>query len=185
MSAKTPEPEAPNSAGAPADNINALKHGRRMRSGLYMARLPKACSWIHRQCGSLRRALETAVEERHGERTVYHDGVIITAVYYQALAQMAAKWLREGTDFSPADRLAHAKETARASGERDKCLRLLGLDKGQHADPWSTIHAEVTNGAQPPADATPTTEATAEPANGQSTPDAPPEPTEGLTDDPK
>ena len=39
------------------------------------------------------------------------------------------------------ERMAFSRDIARASTERDKCLRELGLDKRDIADTWPTIEA--------------------------------------------
>lgn len=41
-------------------------------------------------------------------------------------------------------RLVYLRDVARASSERDKCIRALGLEPSKRSDPWSILDATAT-----------------------------------------
>ncbi len=139
---------------APTKNRNAVRHG--LRAG----RLPKGASYIQRETDVLRRILEDAVAENEGgDISLYRAGVLQSCIRWERHAMLCQRWLRlEAGDLTPDQRLAFSREIARASMERDKCLRELGLDKRAAADVWSTLDAtplptveddSPTNGDEP------------------------------------
>ena len=148
----------PKQQGAQPANRSAFRHGLRS------SRWPAGFSYQERQCNLYRRVLEDVVLAQRGEIDVIDAGTIHSAVQWAAHGAKAAKWLADGADLSPSDKLNHSREIARASTERDRAVKALGLD--QHhgtADMWATIHGTVVNGAQLPADSTPAPESPSEP----------------------
>lgn len=104
-------------------NRNSMRHG--LRAG----RLPKGAAYIRRETDRLRSVIECAVVERHGEISVYHAAIVQTCIRWERHAMLAQRWMRlEAGDMDASTRLAYSREIARASSERDKCLRDLGLD---------------------------------------------------------
>lgn len=125
--------------GAPIANCNATRHG------LSTGNLPKGCGYIKRTTNQLRNAVEDAVVEAHGEITLEDAAVIQTAIRWERHALLAQRWLRRETaSLTPDQYLAFSRDIARASSERDKCIKLLGLGRRQAADMWPTVEASST-----------------------------------------
>lgn len=120
--------------GAPQANRNAMRHG--LRAGM----LPKGAAYIKRECDTMRREIETAVLARHGEVDLYRAALIQTAMRWERHGMLVQRWLRkEAVTMDAAQRLAYSRDIARASENRDRCLKELGLnvDETQNAiDAW-------------------------------------------------
>ncbi|MDA1054229.1 MAG: hypothetical protein O3C40_27600 [Planctomycetota bacterium] len=129
-------------ASGPPGNGNAIRHG------LMAGKLPKGASYIELESERLRTALEDAVVNRTGGEISLHDAAVIqTAIRWERHALLAQRWLRnEAETLTPDQRLAFSRDVARASAERDKCLKALGLDVRPNSDPWSLLDS------LPPAD---------------------------------
>ena len=137
--------------GAQPGNLNRATHGRRIRYGLLQSRLPAGSSYIRKQRDKFRGAIEAAVASANGGNISLADaGLISSATKWETHSQLAARWLVVGTDFSPADRLAHSREVARAASERDKCLKALGLNVTSNVDDWAVLDGQIT--AETPAE---------------------------------
>lgn len=120
-------------------NRNALVHGK--YAYLAVGRLPPGASYIRRLLGAFQRATEAAVVEAHGEIPLTKAALIQSAVRHEGRAQLLTRWLRE-SDLSLAERLAVLKEIGGATDARDRCLKLLDLDRQDAHDP-ATIYAEL------------------------------------------
>ncbi|MCA9248392.1 MAG: hypothetical protein KDA42_14800 [Planctomycetales bacterium] len=129
---------------APIENKNAIRHG------LTTGKLPAGCGYVERLTNQLRRALESAVLDIAGEIGLFAAATINTACRWERHALLAQRWLRRGKDLTPADKLAFSRDVARASAERDKCIKALGLDHQDERDAWSVLDAV---GVPPTADA--------------------------------
>lgn len=109
-------------------------------AGLTLGRLPKGNAWIMRVAQRFANALMDAVIESGGRLDVYTLALIQTAVKWERHSMMAQKWLREHIDkMNPDTRLAYSREIARASAERDRTLRQLGLDRHDEGDVLSLL----------------------------------------------
>ncbi len=118
--------------GAPAGNGNNLRHGLR---SLTIGNLPKGCGWIKSLVTQSRKMLEAAVIVEKGKVSTYDACVLQSAARWEQHGLLAQRWLRmNGDTMSDADRLTYSREIARASTERDKCLRSLGLDRDRTAN---------------------------------------------------
>lgn len=136
-----PPPETKLKRGAQPGNTSAMRHGRRaQRQGLLQSRLPPGCAYVKKQRDMFRRELESLVEALSGPLSLVDIAMVQTATRWEVHAQLSARWLVEGTDFTPADKLAHSREVARASSERDRCLRALGLTVSATLDRWGAIY---------------------------------------------
>lgn len=145
--------------GAPVGNRNRLRHG--LRAG----RLPRGCGSIRKACDRLRRQLEDAVVYERGEVSLADAATIQTALRWERHAMLSQRWLRlEGDSLTPGDRLAFSREIARASAERDKCLRSLNLEPAAEPNPWAKLSLNASQAPrgtvdhedeQDPADASP------------------------------
>lgn len=108
--------------GAPWRNRNGLRHG------LTTCALPKGCGWIVRQINELRRALEDAVMQQHGEVRILHAASTQSAVKWERHSMLSLRWLRlKQDDLTNSEVLAFSREAAKASSERDRCLARLSL----------------------------------------------------------
>ena len=126
--------------GAPVGNSNAVKHGLQAKNLLTTGALPKGAGYVKRITNELRAAIENAVSDAKGEVCLHDSAVAQTAIRWERHALLAQKWLRLETDnLTPDQRLAFSRDIARASTERDKCLRELGLNIKPNADPWSVL----------------------------------------------
>jgi len=56
---------------------------------------------------------------------------------------------------TPEQRLAYSREIARASAERDRCIRSLGLDQTEPADLWQSLYSPQQTEPPPPAEPDP------------------------------
>lgn len=142
--------------GAPPNNANAIRHG--LRTG----QLPPGCSYVRRLVTTLRDALERATIDAHGEVGVYHAASINTAARFEQVALLAQRWLREGfAEMSHDQRLAYAREIAKASAARDAAIKSLSLDvkasnvlESLYARPLAMLREDQLTATTPPADAT-------------------------------
>jgi len=133
-----PDASQKKAIGAPIGNTNAC------RSGMHGSGLPKGCEYIQRSCNEFRRALERAVEDARGEVLLLDAANISTAFRHERHCQLVQRWLRiDGDKMSHSDRLAHSREVARASAERDKAIMALKLPEATDADPWAVVDAQA------------------------------------------
>lgn len=108
--------------GAPKRNKNAIRHG------LTCGQLPKGCTWVATLANELRKSLEAAVVAAKGECSLYDAALVNSAVRWERHAMLAQRWLRVETTLTIDQKLAFHREVAKASSERDKCLKELKLD---------------------------------------------------------
>jgi hypothetical protein len=111
-------------SGPPRENRNAMRHGLRA------SQLPADCKFIELRMNAFRRILEDAVVKAKGEVSIPDAACIQTALRWERHAALAQRWLtKQYTELKPVDRLTFSREIARASGERDKALKMIGLDR--------------------------------------------------------
>ena len=117
---------------------------RATRHGLTAGQLPKGAAYIKRCSDQFRVAIEQAVADRNGGQvSLYHAALIQSAQRWERHAMLSQRWLRHEADKLNADqRLAYSREVARASSERDKCLRLLGLDRSEFDHQLDQLYSE-------------------------------------------
>jgi hypothetical protein len=109
--------------GAPRGNRNSLRHGLRA------AGLPKGFAWLERELRTLRKALERAVVEKHGEVDVLAAASISTAIRGEQAARLIGRWLAKECDsMTASDRLNYTREIVKASESRDRAIRSLDLE---------------------------------------------------------
>lgn len=134
MPAETPAPSGRRAGGAPLKNRNRATHM------IFGNGLPRGTSHIAQRLNTLRRELARLVEDRHGEVALYHAAVIDAVVKWERLGQLAGRWLRkEGDKLEPAEKLAFAKEIARAAVERNRAMVALGLDRDEKVSVWDQL----------------------------------------------
>jgi hypothetical protein len=131
--------------GPPIGSTNALKHG--VKSFLTTGKLPN--SYVKKQLGKLRRQLESAVVESHGELSLYHSALIQSCARHEARAELLNRYLSNEKNLSLSDRMNLLAQISAATDSRDKALKALGLDRTNDSDPWAGLLD-----AQPPAPAT-------------------------------
>jgi hypothetical protein len=120
-----------------------------MRHGLAAGRLPKGCAYITRAVTRFRAGLEAAMVAAGLPIGLVEAATIQTAVRWERHACLCLRWLRT-EELDPDQRLTFSREIARASSERDKCLRLLGLNHRLAADPWRQLDATSNPAPQGP-----------------------------------
>ena len=117
-------------SGPPKGNTNAAHHY--MRAG----KLPPKLMYIEARINGLRTHLSNTVEKAKGEVSIVDAAAINSACKWERHGLLAQHWLRhEADNLNASDRLKFSEAIAKASDNRDKNLRLLGLDAAQPA-PW-------------------------------------------------
>jgi hypothetical protein len=95
-------------------------------------RLPPGTEYVERRVNALRRKLETIVVELKGTISVIDAAAIQGALRWERYACLAAHWLRkEASTLSASDRLRFAEAMAKGGDNRDRNIRLLGLDRDE------------------------------------------------------
>jgi len=123
-----------------------------VKHGLTAGRLlPKGCGWIILMSRRFQRALVAAAKRQRAEigqdpddveLPVWDLGVIQTCVRWERHAMLSQRWLRQnGENMKPMELLHFSREVCRASNERDKCMRSLGLDAGL-ADTYAGLYGD-------------------------------------------
>ncbi len=102
---------------------NAQRHG--MKGG----KLPAGCAYVENRVNSLRRQIEDAVVELKGEINIVDAAAINSILKWERHGLLAAHWLRKQVDeLSAGDRLRFSEAIAKASDNRDRNIRMLGLN---------------------------------------------------------
>lgn len=130
----THKPQMP----APKQNLNAATNGLHL-SRLRLTSLPPRWAHVTRTIAELRHALETAVQERHGEIDLYHAALIQSCCRWERHSQLAGKWLRENPDLPLSERMELSRTIATASDARDRCLKSLELDSKAGRNVWDCL----------------------------------------------
>ncbi len=128
----TAKPESPpkNKGGPPKGSANAARHY--LKGG----KLPKHLAYVENRINAFRRHLEAAVIDLKGEVSLLDAAGISSACKWERHGVLAQHWLRkEAATLSASDRLRFSEAIAKASDQRDRNLRLLGLD-AKPAAPW-------------------------------------------------
>lgn len=128
--------------GPPPGSANAARHF--LKGG----KLPSHLSFVENRVNAFRRHVEAMVIEKKGEISLADAASINSATKWERHGCLAQYWLRLAEDesgkmrgkkpttpMSYADRLKFSEAVAKASDNRDKNLRLLGLETVQLA-PW-------------------------------------------------
>jgi len=111
-------------SGPPKGSQNAIRHG------LKAGQLPKDARYIEWRLNAFRRTLEQAVLNVRGEVNIPDAACIQTCIRWERHACLAQRWLvKAGDTLKPADKLTFSREVARASGERDKSIAALKIDR--------------------------------------------------------
>lgn len=114
--------------GAQPGNKNTLTHGLDASRGLRAGRLPKGCGYIVRAVNDFTRAFNRALIAQKGEVSFTDAASVNSATRWERHSCLALRWLRLHADeMSHDQRLAYSREIAKASAERDKCIRATGL----------------------------------------------------------
>lgn len=126
--------------GGQAKNTNAVRHG------LKSSKLPARLQWAERRTNAFRKIVEEAVLTTYGEITLTQAATINTMIRWERLAILAGYWLSKELDnLNPDQRLKHAEYIAKASDNRDKCIKALGLDV-REIQPWEAFNGDIPNG---------------------------------------
>lgn len=125
--------------GAPKGNANAIHHGL-----LTAGALPAGAGYVGVITAKLRDAIERAVIDQKGELSLHDAATAQSALRWERHSLLCQRWLRREFDSMSLDqRLAFSRDAARASAERDKCLRALGLDNDRREGLFDSLYAQV------------------------------------------
>lgn len=128
-------------SGAPKGNDNAARHY--LRAG----KLPSKLQYVEHRINAFRRHLEDEVASKKGEVSIVDAAAINSACKWERHGLLAQHWLRhEAEILSAGDRLKFSEAIAKASDNRDKNLRLLGLDAAPKEMDLGTYIIEAKKG---------------------------------------
>lgn len=149
--ASTPGASAHAPAASPVRKRGGANH---VTHGMYGVGLPRGAQRLARRLNEFRRALCAAVEDA-GSIDLTAAATIDSACQWLRHGLLAARWLRLHEEKMTHDqRLAYSREVAKASAERDRCIRLLRLDKPAF-DPASIYDLPPITGSEIAATAAP------------------------------
>jgi hypothetical protein len=107
-------------------------------------KLPRGCQHIEHQVNALRRQIEEAVLAAKGEVNVVDAAAINSILKWERHGLLAQHWLRKDTDkLSVSDRLRFSEAIAKASDNRDRNIRLLGLDRDQADSVFDALYSRA------------------------------------------
>ena len=122
----------PGRSGPPKGSANNLRHGMKG------SKLPSGCKYIEYRVNNLRRQCEDALMQVKGEINIVDAAAINSVLKWERHGLLAAHWLRhEINKLSATDRLKFSEAIAKASDNRDKAIRSLGLDV--KTQPWIDV----------------------------------------------
>lgn len=125
-------------SGPKKGSCNAIRHG------LTGNKLPPKCEYIEHRINKLRRTVEQALMEVKGEINIIDAANINSILKWERHGQLAARWLRlEADKLSPGDRLRFSEAIAKASDNRDKAIRQLGLDRDTADNVFDALYARL------------------------------------------
>jgi hypothetical protein len=105
------------------------------------SKLPAGAEYVEKRVNLLRRHLESLVMEVKHEITVVDASAINGALRWERHALLAAHWLRrEAAKLSAMDRLRYSEAMATAGDKRDRCIRMLGLDRDTADDLLTSLY---------------------------------------------
>lgn len=128
-------------------NRNALKNG--LHRTLAIGGLPSGMTYVRRLVNEFRRAVEAATLATCGEVDLFHSAVVQTCCRHEQRSLLAQRWLRTAQGLTIDQQLALSREIGQASEARDRCLRLLGLDRCDAADLFAGIDTTSANSPAP------------------------------------
>jgi hypothetical protein len=122
--------------GAPAGNLNALRHG------LTCGADPE--SYVTRLMTSFRQNIEAAVLAALGSITVAAASEIQAATEWERHRLKVRRWLKEAADTLTVDQKVNlSREAARAATERTKHLKALCIGSPAKRSLWATLDAKA------------------------------------------
>jgi hypothetical protein len=135
-------------SGPAKGNQNATRHGMRG------SKLPSECKFIELRVNNLRRQMEEAVLAVKGEINIVDAAAINSILQWERHGALAAYWLRkEAKTLSAGDRLRFSEACAKASDNRDRNIRQLGLDHDKAEDLLDRLYARDVQQLPAPDDA--------------------------------
>lgn len=143
----------PGRSGPKKGSANAMTHGlcvsrNAMRHGMLSSKTPKGCKYIEGRVNNLRRQCEEALITVKGEIGIVDAAAINSVLKWERHGLLAAHWLRHEADkLSATERLKFSEAIAKASDNRDRSIRSLGLD-APPPNPWDAINVPSGNGEQ-------------------------------------
>lgn len=124
-------------SGAPKGNDNAARHY------LKAGKLPPKLQYVEHRINALRRHLEDEVTTTKGEVSITDAAAINSACKWERHGLLAQHWLRhEAETLSAGDRLKFSEAIAKASDNRDKNIRALGLDRDARQNVIDALYSQ-------------------------------------------
>src|SRR5262245_43036196 len=112
--------------GAPKGNSNGAGN---LRHGLRAGKLPRKLQYVEHRINAFRRHLEDEVTKSKGNVSITDAAAVNSACKWERHGLLAQHWLRhEAEKLSAGERLKFSEAIAKASDQRDRNIRLLGLD---------------------------------------------------------
>ncbi len=125
-------------SGPRKGNANSLRHGMKG------SKLPKGLIYVENRVNSLRRQVEAALIESKGGIDIVDAAAINSILKWERHGLLAAHWLRkEAEKLSVSDRLRFSEAIAKASDNRDKNIRSLGLDRDAADSVLTALYASL------------------------------------------
>ena len=128
----------PGRSGAASGNANAMRHG------LKAGKLPAGCQYIENRCNALRRGIESTLAESKGQIGIVDAATVNSVLKWERHGLLAQHWLRKEVDsLSVSERLKFSEAIAKASDNRDRALRSLGLDRDRNESVIDALYSRV------------------------------------------
>lgn len=128
--------------GPPVGSANGFKHGLRAERAFATGILPKKHAWIANRVTVLRKALEAAAFEVHGELTLKAALLIQSSCRHEQAALLAQRALRvDGDKMTVMERLSYLTTVAAESDKRDKAVEKLNLDPKETTSILESLYA--------------------------------------------
>ena len=130
---KSPRP------GAPVGNLHNFRHGARSRRRLFpVCGLGERFVSVNQYVGKLVRRLETRVVETYGAITEGTASDISEAASWEVCRQLALRRIASGES---TDVVGDSRVSAYAAGQRNRCIRRLGLEDERRSTPsaWDEV----------------------------------------------
>lgn len=155
---ESPKQESPQAGnGKPAYGPGSGFHGKKGRSGpskgnqnatrhgMKGSKLPKGLEYIELRVNSLRRQVEEAIIQLKGSIGIVDAAAVNSILKWERHGLLAAHWLRKEADkLSAGDRLRFSEAIAKASDNRDRNIKALGLDRDQAEDVLGQLYGKPT-----------------------------------------
>ena len=133
------KPKSPEHRAAISES--KIKHG--LRAELRVGKLPRKLQYVEHRINAFRRKLEEAVAAAKGEISIPDAAAINSSCKWERHGLLAQHWLRhEAENLNASDRLKFSEAIAKSSDQRDKNIRMLGLDRDSNANVLDALYSK-------------------------------------------